>query len=432
MATNPPDARILPDETDETDDPGFDFDGFFGEENLPPGDAAAVHPPPAPAPAAASADDLFGPVPSGGTLPGTVLLAPPSARPPAAPAPAVAGRFKPKGSAGKTKDPEEPPPPATKRLDVARALTVAPAPRDFALPCLRSGTVGGLVSPGGAGKSMLAMQLALMLASGVDAVRGLGTRPGWDRVKPGPAIYASFEDGEDAAAARLHSIWTSLGPAADAAALSAASANLAVDTLTGVRPPDLLDRDWAEWLDGACEGRRLLVLDTLRTSHLADENDAGAMSRLLAAMQGAALRSKCAILFLHHTSKAATLSGQGASQQSARGSSVITDNARGQFYLTGVSEQDAAGASGRLYDRSAPGPLANVPLDAEEAAGRPMRLRYARFGVSKSNYSAPWPEIWLRRDDRGVLSCADVGPAQGAGPGQQGSSRKQGNGPRQA
>mgnify|MGYP003596399310 CR=1 FL=1 len=116
-------------------------------------------------------------------------------------------------------------------------------------------------------------------------------------------------------------------------------------------------------------------------------------------------------MFLHHTSKAAALSGQGASQQAARGSSVITDNARGQFHLSGMTEQDAYGESGRLYDRSAPEGARNLSLDGVDRAGRPLRLRYARFGVSKSNYAAPWPDVWLRRNDGGVLSCADVGPA---------------------
>lgn len=312
-------------------------------------------------------------------------------------------------------DAKKEPQSATRRLDIAKALTTQPLPRDFALPCLRIGTVGGLVSPGGAGKSMLVMQLALAVATGLDAIPGLLALPGWQSLKTGKVLYASFEDGEDDAAARLHSIWSSIGPGADSAAIGLAAQNLAVDTLTGVRPPDLLDHsEWHAWLDDATKGRRLVVLDTLRMAHLEDENDSSAMSRLLATLQGAALRNGCAVLFLHHTSKAAALSGQGAAQQAARGSSVITDNARGQFYLSGLSEADAQSDGLRLYDRSAPGPLSRLPLDGTDPEGRPMRLRYARFGVAKSNYAQPWPEVWLRRDERGVLSCASVGPAPGA------------------
>lgn len=406
----------LPDESDferELDkELNFDFNGFFGEEYDAPAAPPAKAPPqlvetraePVPPADPFEGDEdgekMFGP------LPESMIPVP---------------RTEAKASARDSKMPEglrsaSGSPPATRRLDVAKALTTVPPPRDFALPCLRIGTVGGLVSPGGAGKSMLAMQLALSVATGLDAIPGLFVRPGWHGLKSGGVLYASFEDGEEDAGGRLHSIWHALGPAANRQALAAAQANLAVDTLTGVRPPDLLTEEWGEWLDEACRGRRLVVLDTLRMAHLSDENDAGAMSRLLAIMQGAAVRHRSSVLFLHHTSKASAMSGQGAAQQAARGSSVISDNARGQFYIQGLGEADARGEGAPLYDRAAPGPLANIPLDGVDPEGRPMRLRYARFGVSKSNYSAPWPEVWLRRDERGVLSCANVGPASGKPP----------------
>lgn len=420
----------LPDESDFERE--LDFNGFFGEEYDAPAAPPAKAPPPLveteakaetevkavqetlPEPARETpqepAKDPFEDDEDGermfGPLPESMVPVPRSENKPAAdgskksPGHKAASAFE----------------PATRRLNVAKALTTVPPPRDFALPCLRIGTVGGLVSPGGAGKSMLAMQLALAVATGLDAIPGLFVRPGWQGLKAGGVFYASFEDGEEDAGGRLHSIWHSLGPAANRDALAAAEANLAVDTLTGVRPPDLLTEEWADWLDEACRGRRLVILDTLRMAHLSDENDAGAMSRLLAIMQGAAVRRRSSVLFLHHTSKAATMSGQGAAQQAARGSSVISDNARGQFYIQGLGEADARGDGPPLYDRAAPGPLAHTPLDGTDPEGRPMRLRYARFGVSKSNYSAPWPEVWLRRDERGVLSCANVGPSSGARP----------------
>jgi hypothetical protein len=307
------------------------------------------------------------------------------------------------------------PKPLTKALDITRALTETPKPRDFALPCLRAGTVGGLVSPGGAGKSMLAAQLALMVATGLDTIPGLRQQTGWDKVATGPVLYASFEDGAEDAAARLHSIWSALGPHVDAQSIKTAVANLTVETLTGEGIPDLLDSGkWADWFGAACAGKRLVMIDTLRMAHLGDENDSGAMARLLGVMQNAAITSGAAILFLHHISKGAALSGQGASQQAARGSSVITDNARGQFFLSSMSEEEAnANDQGTLFDTSAPDPLRSIPIYETEADGRPLRSRYVRFGVAKSNYSAPWPDIWLRRDNNGVLSCARLAPRGG-------------------
>jgi hypothetical protein len=300
-------------------------------------------------------------------------------------------------------------PPATVLLDIGHALTNEPRPRDFSLPCLRAGTVGGLVSPGGAGKSMLAAQLALMVATGLDAVPGLRSKPGWQNLKTGKVHYASFEDGGEDAAARLYGIWKALGPKADEAAIEVAKDHLFVETLTGVRAPDLLDEDeWRDWVNITCVGKRLIVIDTLRMAHLGDENDSGQMARLMAVMQGAAMQSGAAILFLHHVSKGAALSGQGGAQQAARGSSVITDNARGQFFLSTMTEADTNEAGGSLFDIGAPGKLARIPLHGADDDGREMRTRYVRFGVAKSNYSAPWPDVWLRREDHGVLVCADI------------------------
>jgi len=367
----------------------FEFTGFFGEEydDLPS---------PAPTfPVAKSLDDMTGDEMFGGqNMDGLIPEAD-------TPTPPVSSPASTKAS------PKAEKPGLTKRLDIAKALTTVPPPRDFALPCLRIGTVGGLVSPGGAGKSMLALQLSLMLASGIDTFGGLLRRNGWENVKSGPVTYASFEDGEDDAASRLHTIWQALGHAGTKEALERAARNLSVETLTGVKPPNLLDGgDWSQWLDFACKGKRLVVIDTLRTAHLEDENDASAMSVLLATMQGAALRNGCSVLFLHHTSKAAALGGQGTAQQAARGSSVITDNARGQFFLLGMSE-DESRIGGGVFDRSAPN-WSKTPLSETDTEGSPLRFKYARFGVAKSNYAAPWPEVWLRRDDRGVLSCADL------------------------
>ena len=374
----------------------FEFEGFYGEDNLLPHQEATADPSISVRATQNPGDDIdFGET----HLSGSAREVPP---------------FLKKGGASPqlkpTKQNSAPPtlPPATRRLDITRALTVAPPPRDFALPCLRAGTVGGLVSPGGAGKSMLAAQLALMVATGCDTIPGLRAQTGWQSVPTGRVHYASFEDGEEDAATRLHSIWTALGSRADSQDLQRAAANLSVDTITGLRPPDLLDGgEWGDWLLDACRDKRLVLIDTLRMSHLGDENDSGAMARLLATLQGAAMQTGAALLFLHHISKGAALSGMGNSQQAARGSSVITDNARGQFFLSTMTEEEAN--NGRLFDLNAPGTLSRIALSDTDTAGRPMRTRYVKFGVAKSNYSAPWPDVWLRRDDHGVLSCAQLG-----------------------
>ncbi len=53
-------------------------------------------------------------------------------------------------------------------LDLMAAFTDSPPPIDYVLPNMVAGTVGALVSPGGAGKSMLILQLAAQVAGGPD------------------------------------------------------------------------------------------------------------------------------------------------------------------------------------------------------------------------------------------------------------------------
>ena len=51
-------------------------------------------------------------------------------------------------------------------LNLISAFTELPPPIDYVLPNMVAGTVGAIVSPGGVGKSMLALQLAAQIAGG--------------------------------------------------------------------------------------------------------------------------------------------------------------------------------------------------------------------------------------------------------------------------
>lgn len=76
--------------------------------------------------------------------------------------------------------------------------------------------------------------------------------------------------------------------------------------------------------------------------------------------------------------------GVGDQQQASRGSSVLVDNIRWQSYLSGMT-----------------------PKEAEElGVNDGQRGYFVRFGVSKANYGAPFPERWLRRHEGGVLKPA--------------------------
>lgn len=260
-------------------------------------------------------------------------------------------------------------------INLLEAFSTKPAPLDFVLPGMLAGTVGSLVSPGGVGKSYLSLEWAVLVATGVNLM-GLD----FD-VKCGRVVMLCAEDPADALKHRLHALGTHL----DVEARRQMSVNVEVFPLVG-HPFDLMKESCFDWtLERAC-GRRLMLIDTLRRIHVADENDGGEMAALLGQMERITARTGCSILFLHHTTKAAALNGQGDMQQASRGSSVLTDNIRWQAFLGGMTKEEAK----------------------EHGIPEQARGQFVRFGIPKRNYGAPMPDLWLRRGEGGVLVSADL------------------------
>lgn len=263
-------------------------------------------------------------------------------------------------------------------IDILRAFREKPAPLDFVLPGLLAGTVGAIVSPGGAGKSMLAIELAILVASGLD----LSGFAGDMELRQGKVRFLAAEDPAPAIEHRLHGIGGHI--AEDVRELLAE--RLSIQPLLGAQI-DVCDPMgvWAKAVEEYAKGQRLLFLDTLRRFHGLDENDSGQMAGLLAVLEGIAQRTGCTIVFLHHASKSAALSGAGDVQQASRGSSVLVDNIRWQAFLVGMTKEEAKA------------------MDVDED----LRGYFVRAGVSKQNYGAPMAHAWLRRVEGGVLVPAE-------------------------
>ncbi len=133
---------------------------------------------------------------------------------------------------------------------------------------------------------------------------------------------------------------------------------------------------------------RLVVFDTLnRCLAGIPENDNGALGRVIVEIESLLAPVGAAGLLLHHVSKAASRDGADE-QQAARGAGAITDNARWQSNLIGMTKDEA------------------------EARGIPEedRQRWVRWVVTKSNGELKPPEKWLRKEAKGVLVARD--PAQ--------------------
>ncbi len=250
----------------------------------------------------------------------------------------------------------------------------SPAPTlDYVFDGLLSGTVGGLVAPGGAGKSYLLLAICVYVATGHDPTGGALPPIGGT----GKVTYLPAEDPPEVIKLRLHYLGRYLPP--DIRALAAE--RLAIYPLLGTIP-DLLKGSWLDGILRAAEGKRLLAIDTLRRFHSEDENDNGDMARVIQRIETIPARTDCTVLFAHHTGKGGADRND---QHSSRGASAITDNVRWQANLMTMTQAEAA------------------KMKIEELA----RRDFVKFFTTKSNYGQH-AECWLRRGEGGVLVKAHI------------------------
>ena len=202
----------------------------------------------------------------------------------------------------------------------------------------------------------------------------------WRRTA-GRVVFLTGEDPADVLNGRFHAIGQRLNTAEKQALFD----NLSVAPLVG-HGADVMTFEWRRWIADVTLNARLVVIDTLRRFHQLDENDGGHMARLLAYMERLCRENSTTVLFLHHTSKAGALNG-GDAQQASRGSSVLTDNARFQANLVGMTTEQAK------------------QFDVDENC----RRNFVRLSFPKVNYSGPIPDQWFRRRDGGLLEPAILG-----------------------
>lgn len=256
-------------------------------------------------------------------------------------------------------------------IDIMGAFETLPPPMDMVLPGMISGTVGSIVAQGGAGKSWLALEIAIAVAGGPDLPE-IGV-PAF-----GPVVYLPAEDPRVAVIHRLHAV----APHLDDEQRRRVAERLTIYPLMG-RSVDMMQPEWAAALERVADGSRLVVLDTLRRFHIEDENASGPMAQLLGVMEGICERTGASILFLHHTAKGAALNGGGDSQQASRGSSVLVDNIRGgQWNLSTMTEAEAT----------------RHGIDAGD------RRRFVKLVQAKCNFGPPISDRWLERGPGGVLT----------------------------
>lgn len=273
--------------------------------------------------------------------------------------------------------------------DIARAARSARPELDFVIPNLLAGTVAVLVGPGGVSKSMLALQTAAVIGSGLDHWN-LWTEH--ESVKIGKVIVFNVEDPAVILDTRLHDIANSsqINPKERDYFIDTFHQNVRIWPLVGrgfafgnkmPKTGRILPTEWMEWIEEQVDGCRLAIVDTfIRGLDGLDENASTEVAPVLAMIEAICRRKGVAFLILHHVNKASSAPGASTAQQAARGSSALTDNARWQTNLATMTEAEAQ-ARGVNDDRK----------------------RWVQVDLTKGNYGPPIEGRWLWRGDGGVL-----------------------------
>ena len=209
--------------------------------------------------------------------------------------------------------------------------TEPPPPEWIFTDLLRAGTVAGLVSTGGAGKSRLLIHLLLALATGTP----FGPfRP----AEPKRVLYLGGEDPGEILHERIYAIARGMGLAGDPGKAALIRQNFRAVALVGTDRV-LIGRDPAgnpaktpayAWLSESLSGMGqvdLVVLDPLSRFSSHEENDNNAATAFIACLESLAKRHGAAILFSHHSSKAVVANGD-ARKDTGRGASALHDGAR--------------------------------------------------------------------------------------------------------
>lgn len=174
-----------------------------------------------------------------------------------------------------------------KTLSAHNCYTTPPPPPDFVLPGLRLGSVGMLSGPGGIGKSLLALQIAIDVSCGSN-LAGLSV---------GSQGRVLLLNAEDPRAAILHRMW-SAGQRLSNEERSLSEKNLKIASLYG-SDADIMKASLQDLIQSQAHGSRLVIVDTLRSFHRLDERSPEAMLSVMEYFRALCRRCKTSVLILH-------------------------------------------------------------------------------------------------------------------------------------
>lgn len=276
---------------------------------------------------------------------------------------------------------------------VDRFMDTPPPPREWIVEStVPKAIVGLLAGMGGVGKSFFGTQLGVCVASGTEFM-------GIPISSPGGFLHLAAEDDEAELHRRLwavieHYILTArdAGRHFDRGALRErlhVVSRVAQDNMLTVstRNEGVLFTELVERLCLAATqipDLRMILVDPVSRFRGGQANQEEDSTRFVEALELVRAETGAAVIAFHHISQAGIKDGGG--QEIVRGSTALVDGVRW------------VGTLQRLPRNKAP----------EYGVQESDVERYIRFEIPKSNYTRPFPGLWLRREFGGVLVPVDL------------------------
>lgn len=249
-------------------------------------------------------------------------------------------------------------------------------------------SVGAIFGTGGSGKSTLGLQMACSLSAGM--------RFGpYVPHAPCGVCYMAGEDPLEIIHMRLYDMARAMKIMGDPMLSLRLQTNLHIVPLVGQdkvlleydRAGNVVETEVFRWLDrGIAPLRKLgmIIVDPVNRFHGLNENDNGAMSKFVALMEKWCAARGCAVLLIHHESKAQR--GATLRDSTGRGASSLRDGVR---FVLSVAPMD--------------------PKTAKDNKVNPAD--YLCTFISKNNYGAgARHDEHYKRDDNGILHFVRLEP----------------------
>lgn len=265
---------------------------------------------------------------------------------------------------------------------------VKPEPIEFIWTGFKKNTVGLMTSPGGTGKSFLALQLGLSVANACPIFNWI---PDYIfSFKHSKVLYLSAEDDEQIVHTRMYELLKLCSNEE----MKRIQNHFYIQCLSGSgfnlfgqneQYTAEHNHKCVEQLTQIAENFDLIIVDTLTKIHCADENSNGEMSALLRIFEKIAKEKECSFFILHHTNKNSMTKGETDEQSSSRGASALVDNVRYHITLSKMSKKER-----------------------DEHDTNEDRSFFVKLSHSKLNYTKPIHDFWLKKHDGGVMKKADL------------------------